>query len=631
MLDKFISWGLTALVFVIPLFFLPITSEFYEFNKNALLLVACGLLLLAWVGKMVVNQKVVFRRTAFDLPVLAIALAFVASTVLASVNKWEALWTPGATGTIIGLTVLYFLITNNLTPSAIRHLPYALVASASILAFIAIFQFVGLDRRFTPAGNPIALATFLAVSLVFTIGKIYAQAKSNKQDLFWYLNLLASLIIAIGLGLTGYQLLTAIKPVLLSYSTSWAIAIETFKNQPVFGVGPNSFLEAFTRFRPLAFNGTLFWASRFGASSSWYLHLMTTVGLAGLISFLWLAIKVVRSATNPLAAGPIFLIFVALVFLPANFLILFTLWVFLAIYALDLPTREYAEESRILGGIFLVAVLSLLGVGLWLGGKAYAGEFFFFQSLKSLAQNKGTDTYNLQIKAINMNPQADFYRLAYSQTNLALANSIASPPTGGPTGGLTDQDRQNISQLVQQAINEAKTAVALNPRRINNWENLAQIYRSLINFAQGADQWTVASYQQAINLDPLNPNLRINLGGVYYALGNYDQAINLFQQSVNLKPDFANGHYNLAAALREKREYAQALGQMEVVLALVDPNSGDWQKAKDELEKLKEKVKEIQPKVEKKPETLIPPSPIPSPVIEPPLQLPEESSPPTNP
>lgn len=622
-LEKIISWGLVILVFLVPLFFLPITSDFYDFNKNLLLLGAGGLLLVLWSLKMLTTRKVTFRRTVFDLPVIVFAFAFIASTLFSAVNKWETLWSPQATGTILSLTVFYFLITNNLHAAhGTRHTLNALTASVSILALVAILQFAGLDKRFTPAGNPLALAITLLVIVVFVLSGIWKNFRAKKINTGFYLHLAGGLILIVGLGLTAWQVI-GLKPVFLPYSTSWVIAVETLKNAPLFGVGPAGFSEAFTGFRPLVFNSLPLWATRFGTSGNWYFNLFTTTGVLGLAAFLWLVVKVLKTGRRQSATFPLLLAFVILAFLPAQFLLLFLVWLFLAILALELPTKEYTEEGWILGGIVFLIVLAISTAGFWLGAKALAGEISLYQSLQTLAQNKGTETYNLQIKAIGFNPQADLYRLAYSQTNLALANALATQPN------LTDQDKQNISQLVQQAIQEAKTAVSLNPRRVANWENLANIYRSLINFAEGADQWTVASYQQAISLDPLNPNLRLGLGGVYYSLSNYDQAISLFQQSVNLKPDFVNGHYNLAAALREKKQYDQALSQMEVVLALVDPSSGDYQKAKEEADLLREKVKETQPAEAKTPETLVPPAPAPSPVIEPPLQLPEESSPPT--
>ena len=113
LINKILNWSIVILVGLIPLFFLPFTSDFYEFNKNILLLVVGGLLLVVWVLKMVLEKRVSFRRTALDLPVLAIAGVFILSTILSSPNKWAPFWIPGGTGTIIGLTVLYFLITNN--------------------------------------------------------------------------------------------------------------------------------------------------------------------------------------------------------------------------------------------------------------------------------------------------------------------------------------------------------------------------------------------------------------------------------------------------------------------------------------------------------------------------------------
>ena len=196
---------------------------------------------------------------------------------------------------------------------------------------------------------------------------------------------------------------------------------------------------------------------------------------------------------------------------------------------------------------------------------------------------------------------------------------------------LTDQDKQNIAQLIQQSIREAKIAVTLEPANTANWENLTLVYRSLINAAQGADQWTIAALSQAIMSDPVNPGLRIDLGGVYYALGKYDQAIRLFQQAAELKPDYANAYYNLSHAYLMKKEIASAYDAMRQTLSFTPQDSADYAKAKSELEEL---VK-LLPKTNTpaaSPEPVAPartqlqvPSPAPSPAA--PVTLPAESGP----
>ncbi len=216
--------------------------------------------------------------------------------------------------------------------------------------------------------------------------------------------------------------------------------------------------------------------------------------------------------------------------------------------------------------------------------KAYAAENTFKRSLDAAAANDGLTTYNLQREAILGNPYLPRYRRSYAATNLALANAIAG------NENITDDDRNNVAQLIQQAIREAKIAASIDPGNATNWENLAAIYRALINAAQDADQWTVATLSQAIQTDPLNPALRVELGGVYYSLGAYDQAIRLFQQAAELKPDYANAYYNLSHAYQEKQDVVAAYDYMRQTLSLTDPQSADYTQARQELEALSQQL-----------------------------------------
>jgi tetratricopeptide (TPR) repeat protein len=172
------------------------------------------------------------------------------------------------------------------------------------------------------------------------------------------------------------------------------------------------------------------------------------------------------------------------------------------------------------------------------------------------------------------------YRVAYSNTNLALANSLASKEE------LTDKDRQDITQLISQSIREGKAAVALNPLNSSAWVNLASIYRQLINFAQGSDQWAVSSYIQAIRLDKTNPQLRLDLGGLLFSLQQYEDAIDQYKQAISLKSDMANAYYNLSFAYRQLEKYPESYASLQNVVNLLDPSSADYEKASQELAEL---------------------------------------------
>jgi len=636
-IDKLISWVIIVLVGLIPLFFLPFTYEFYEFNKNILLVVLVSVMLVVWLLKMALEKKIVFRRTPFDLPILVFAGAFILSTILSSTNKWETLWMPGGTGTIISLTLLYFIITNNLKENS-KQLLNSLITSACLLALFSLSQFISSKfspeafqtiNKWFPSGGLIPFATFLTLVLTLTATQVYLTWRRENRLPWFYV--IAGVLILAGLGIGLWQIFIPTKPLLLPYSTSWAIAVETFKNWRLFllGVGPTSFPDAFSQFRPAAYNLGNLWAIRFSFSGNYYFHLLTTVGILGLGAFLWLVWKIIKISSKFLI--PIFLILVIFLFLPANFLLLFVFYVFLALLMTGQQnTGEYSENSKTTPWVILAVVTMAILGNFYLFGRAYAADVYFRRSLNALAQNDGTGTYNNQVKAVALNPFNDLYRLAYSQTNLALAYSLAE------RANISDQDRQSITVLVQQAIREAKAAVNLNQNKVVNWENLANIYRQLINFAQGADEWAITALSQAIKLDPVNPNLKLNLGGLYYALKNYDEAIRFFQQAVDIKPNFANGYYNLSAAYREKGDWQKAHEAMQITLSLVPTTSEDYNKARGELDELIKKIpvqeatKEAELKTQPQPiptqEPLIEPEPYPSPVITPPIELPQEQA-----
>lgn len=642
-LEKLILGLTLAIVGVLPLFFLPLVSDFYDLPKNTLLILVSLALLTAWAGKMAAEGKVAFRKTLFDLPVLLIPLTYIVSTLLVSANKLETLYLPASTGTMIALAILYFLITNNLAGKG-RYLMTALIFSGVILTLLSLYQFAGLSRAislapylkeksWTPIGNQLNLAVLLATVLVLSVTKIYQEWKSTKITFAVGLWGGVTAVIALGLALSVYQLTTA-KPVLLPHSVSWAIAVDSFKDfrRLLLGVGPASYLEAFSRFRPLFYNLSDFWSVRFLSSSSYLLQVVTTVGLFGLAAWpilLWQLRRLEKAVQEKEKLLPLGLAFLALIFLPGTVSTLFLFFILLAAtVSLEPETPSHSEQSKILPLVILsiVTVVSLSS-GIFMI-RVIVADSFFQKSLESLARGEGTPTYDNQIRAINANPYNPAYRLAYSQTNLALASSLAGRP---PAGGLSDQDRATISQLVQQAIREAKAAVALNPRSIIAWENLANIYRQLINFAGGADQWALASLQQAIALDPFNPNLRISLGGLLYSQANYDEAIRFFQQAVDLKPDLANAHYNLAAAYKEKRDFAKAASEMEIALSLVSAGTPDFDRAKKELDDLKSKLPAATPSSQLRATEageLIAPSLLPSPAIKPPLELLEGAEPP---
>jgi tetratricopeptide (TPR) repeat protein len=348
------------------------------------------------------------------------------------------------------------------------------------------------------------------------------------------------------------------------------------------------------------------------------------LGFAGLAAITVLLIGIYRVIKPDLKQKQwevlsVTLLVVLFAILPSAPVLLFLLMALLAVFSRSEEKSVSLAAGRVPSAIIAAPIiLGVAALGIF-GTKAVGAELTYQKSLVALTNNDAKNTYDLMTKAITQNPYVDRYHATLAQIDMAIATSIAS------NKNLTDTDRTNITTLISQAINEGKATVTLNMGRSGNWELLAQIYGSIMPFAQGADQFAIQTYTQAVALDPLNPNLRVALGGIYYSLGRYDDAIDAFKLAVLTKPDLANAHYNLAIAYREKKNYDNAISEMNTVLTLVIKDSPDYTLAKSTLDAL-EKSKPAAAATTGAENLTTPQKQVE--VIKPPLTLPEEATPP---
>ena len=62
----------------------------------------------------------------------------------------------------------------------------------------------------------------------------------------------------------------------------------------------------------------------------------------------------------------------------------------------------------------------------------------------------------------------------------------------------------------------------------------------------------IASYREAININPKFAQAYFNLGIVHSESRDYDNAIKTYKLAINIKPDFFEAHNNLGLAFQEK-------------------------------------------------------------------------------
>ena len=610
----------------LPLVFSPGILSSFETPKLLFTAFFLSLVLLICSLKIAVRGSLSLKLTSLDLPVILLALTYLISGILKTPSKVEAFFIPGI-ASIIMLGAVLFLLVNSLFSESKKGVISSLFISGVIVSVISLLAMSGILAKitqlpeflknplFSTLGGKLPETIFIVSILPLGISLLMEERGLIKKT-FW----------GVCLGVIGLNALLSIykmlpgkpaSPLLPPYSTSWVVAIDTLKESPILGVGPGNYLTAFNRVRPVSYNATKLWSLKFNTAGSYLLTAITETGILGfaILAFIFYGIyKMFRSQRNFGILISLGLFAVSLAIFPFYLTTIFPFFILLS-----LASKKHRADInlRLAGGTGFstqvpAILLALITIGAistlaFFATKLSLAEYKFSQAITAVGKNDGKLAFDTIIKAINLNPRSDKYHMSLSQIDMALASAIAQKKD------LTDSDKNTITQLIGQAISEAKNGVFLNPQRSGNWENLATIYQSIMPFAQGSDNFAIQTFSQAIALDPINPNLRIRLGGIYYALGRYDDAIETFKLAVLAKQNLANAHYNLAIAYREKNEVKKATEEINIVLTFVGKDTADYETAIKELKNL---------------ESLTPPTEKPVQVIKPPLELPKEATPP---
>src|SRR3989338_1105985 len=681
--NKLIDSTVISLAFLIPVFFLPITTDFFELNKLALLVLGSIIILVLWGVKILFTKKLAISSSPLDLPILLSLAVFILSTIF-SINKDSSIfgiqgrWFPSLIG-FSTLVVFYYASASNIEKATtIKSALYGFLISSSISSLVAILGYYNTPVKlfnsvlFTFSGS-INSALFVAalgavLSLIMMFGEKnkflkmslttvslvnfslllvlnnvvswvllitgllavaylvpLAQVKQSKLNLYVIAGFVISLVLLVVMPATKNVVINNNFPreINLDVTGSWIVTSSSLRDFPILGSGPSTFNLNYTRYKPLYLNNGNEWSLRFDKPFNELFNIMSTMGILGTAALVLLGVTVIKltfklrniytdsseegNVAETLSAGLIVTL-VSFLVTYAYSINAFALFLFsaLLVYKIKLAGKESdlvkhvvlsfttvseevslsslsAVKKEYFHYVISAPVFALAIAGFLLTYRTYAADVLMKQAFTAAQKNDGNTTYQLMAKAINTNPRKDLYHNLYAQVNIALANSVASK------GNLSDVDKQTLQSLVSQAIRSSRISTEiLNPLNPVNWEVRASVYKALIGAAENSEQWAINAYNTAIQLDPTNARLRLNLGGVYYSKKDYLTAANLFRQATTLKPNYANAYYNFAEALYNLKDYKNAKTAFEVALSLVEKDSGDYKKVAEELSKLKE-------------------------------------------
>ncbi|HTL39675.1 MAG TPA: tetratricopeptide repeat protein [Methylomirabilota bacterium] len=390
----------------------------------------------------------------------------------------------------------------------------------------------------------LAMIVFLALAMS-SMDKSSAQGGQMSAMWFWkpmLLLVIAVLFVAfrfLPASLNPRNLVTVNLPVeiQLSNKTTWTLVSNSIKSSiktAVVGSGPGTVGIKFGDIKPESLNKTIVWSLNFDRASSEVANIIIETGILGLLAFelvsimfliygLMFLFRKTQEAGWKYAFG-FFMIWVALYiahftyFFNTTFYFLY--WLSIALFmALANHSNQEEESSSIINSssrstmswMFVsLLLLAALLVGTFFETAVYGAEVSYTSGIKEL--NKTKPDYSRVSadfgRAITLNPYRDNYLLAYGQNLIFLASQEAA------------KDKPDVAQVrtwIGNLIAAGNKATQVSPAKAANWSALAQFYTNIRTLVAGTDPHIIDAWQKAIERDPKNPALYIQLAQAYSA------------------------------------------------------------------------------------------------------------------
>lgn len=569
--------------------------------------------------------------------------------------------------TVLCFVVLYFVIINNFRDmKAVKNLLYSFLLGAGLVTVWTLLTFLGLlPALFVPSqalnsvGTLNGLGVFLAATFILLcplfLGGETEKASARKKNLVMriVMAIFAALMLFILVTIDNWTIWTIFIPatalvlafaiiraheiknlgwlslpmaafvvaillffintpitsrlpaeIMPSFSASSGIARQTLRESPLLGSGPSTFVFDYAKYKPAGVNETQLWDVKFDRSASRVLTMLTTTGLFGIISWLFIIIFVgvllvsnlIKEKSgvlwlNQLAVGSAWFALLLGKFLySSNLTLEFSFWILTAILVV-MTSHKFWEIS--LGSAPRISLILsfLLAIGLiiaassfYLIGERYAADAKFVQAVDSFSRgedlNKATELLN---QAALLNQRNDVYLRNLAQSLQAQINQELAAEA-------TEESVKKIQDLVSADINVARRATEISPNSSANWATLASIYQTVMPIISGADGWAIDSWQKAIDLEPKNPYSSTELGKTYASIADLlssglqssDEKVKA-EAEAKVKENLAKAEENLNKAIELKADYAPA----HFELALVYGRQGKIKEAIDKLELIK--------------------------------------------
>lgn len=610
-LNTFFNWINVAIVLLLPVFFLPFIFNPLINSKLLLLLLLGFINALFFVIYSLKKRSWEIIKTPITLPLLGFALLVLISSLVSHQYPSKQLLNLG--GAYLSFASIVLLAPVLLKNQFKRYFFLASNSAALILSVLSIFQLFGLGiapliNRLSALELPNSLAFSLSGATFITVQFLSVVLLSNVFDQkTWRSSLfskISTVVIAVALGINIWAISPGgeAKFQSLSLLASANIAKDslTFTKNALFGYGPDSYGNAYNILKPIWINGLSYWRFTFDSAFNLPLTIIVSLGLIAFLVyllFIWKTLIVLKkdSDQEPFLKAFIFTTLIWQLFAPVNLLMLALFAIALA-FLIASNKDQYKKVNfhvhrlsdllnrgklvKIRNYIFLssnILALIAISLGLYFSIRTFVAYHLLYKSNVSIGQNEVAKAYDYHKQAKMLAPEIDVIRRSYSLINLQIAIALSNK------ADITPAEQEQVLQLVNQAIREAKAATVLDPGNYQNWLILAQIYMQLLNTTDQAMQEAFNALAKAATYSPSNPEVRLALGQLFLSVNRPTESINFFDQAIERKPDLFAAHYYLAQAFKASNQLKDARSALISALNLLVKDSEEYKVVEKEL------------------------------------------------
>lgn len=368
------------------------------------------------------------------------------------------------------------------------------------------------------------------------------------------------------------------------------IAKSVYKENILFGIGPNRFSDAWRQYKDRSINDTIFWDTDFNSGSGFVPTLFVNVGLLGgllLVAFhlyfLYLGYRMLLRSDRydsywyyfgaVTFGASCFIWGMSYIYVPgAGILILgamFTGMTFVAAGSLlpgMLRTVPLAINRQ--RGFFLMAttilVITIVVGALFSVTKQYVAETRFS---KAQVMAQSIDEFEqLALSSYGMYPDDRFVsvRARIQLSNLNSLLTISQP---------NEEQQEQFRRVAELALKFAEQAAKDDPTNPTNHAILAGVYSGLaIAGIDGAQERAEQALNQAKKIDPLNPGYRLIGAQMAVRIGDIELARKEIAEALNLKGNFTEALYLSAQLDINEGKTESAIATTRAIIIL-EPNN----------------------------------------------------------